>query len=354
MKVRFVVFSGYNDRAIIAFFRTLKKNNVGFDIIACTKEDFVFRTIYAQNVVYVRKGKELSLPEITTVLKQIKVINNTDEKYVILPSSEFLNRFLLRNRKEIEELGFEIPLVEEALYDQISDKSIFATICNENGIKIPEVGKEIPMVAKPKYYFSTDARPIAPYLLLTESEYQEFKEKEKEEDFFFQRYIEGESLYLLCYFYKDGTVDVFSQRNLIQQTGGKSIVAAEYSDFWKTEEADKYVNLLKSMSFRGLIMIEVRKEKHYYMIEANPRIWGPSQFLLDSQANLLESMLNDLGAIESRPQILQNYRKDAKYFWKKGLEKETVLHCEKREAEEKWEELKKYDIFSYDDILSGE
>lgn len=350
MKVKFVVFSGYNIRALIAFFRTLTRKHIEFDIIACTNEDFIFHTSYAKNVAYTRQSRELMIDEITLILQRIKAKSGDVEAYYILPSSEFLNRFLLRNREVIEELGFSIPLVEEDVYELLSDKRSFGELCEKNSIKIPEEIKQIPMVAKPKKYFSTDSRAIAPYLILNEEEYTQFKDKENEEDFFFQRYISGESIYLLCYFYKDGTVDTFSQRNLMQQTGGKSIIAAEYSNFWTTEEAEKYILMLKKLNYRGLIMIEIRKEKFYYMIEANPRIWGPSQFLVDSEANLLESMLYDIGAIEKKPDVRGRHRSDAKYFWKDGIEEKFVLHCDEQEIKEKWSELEKYDIFARSDI----
>jgi hypothetical protein len=36
--------------------------------------------------------------------------------------------------------------------------------------------------------------------------------------------------------------------------------------------------------FYGLVMIEVKEyDNQFYMIEANPRLWGPSQLILDAK-----------------------------------------------------------------------
>ena len=49
------------------------------------------------------------------------------------------------------------------------------------------------------------------------------------------------------------------------------------------EISHSYGRLIKSLNFHGLIMIDLKKHNNnYFLIEANPRLWGPSQLILDS------------------------------------------------------------------------
>ena len=65
-------------------------------------------------------------------------------------------------------------------------------------------------------------------------------------------------------------------------------------------------------------MIEIKfYEGKYYMIEANPRLWGPSQLLLDSGMDLFYLFANDLGLITTTPKA--QYKEGVKYFWSGGL-----------------------------------
>ena len=51
---------------------------------------------------------------------------------------------------------------------------------------------------------------------------------------------------------------------------------------------------MRDIGFRGLIMIELMFEAgKYYMIEANPRMWGPAQLMVDAGTNLYISFVND-------------------------------------------------------------
>ena len=60
-------------------------------------------------------------------------------------------------------------------------------------------------------------------------------------------------------FTKNGESFKLSQKNLIQQPEGKSIIAGITSDFHLTNESFLYEKLLLKLNFFGLIMIEVKK-----------------------------------------------------------------------------------------------
>ena len=66
-------------------------------------------------------------------------------------------------------------------------------------------------------------------------------------------------------------------------------------------------------------MIEVRQQgDDYYMIEANPRFWGPSQFFVDNmEQDLFDAFLDDQEFKNLKPKSIK--RKNGRYFWYEGL-----------------------------------
>ena len=213
-----------------------------------------------------------------------------------------------------------IPLVDKRLYEQISDKQPFGELCRRHGIRVPPEfdGPEsasLPFVAKPRVYDESAGR--RPILVFTEDERDTFARSRDLAAYYFQQYIPGRSLYLLLFMARDGKVLRFSQENLIQQPGGGSVIAAVVSDFHLSPESDRYVAMLKAVGFHGLVMIEVRQDgDDFYMIEANPRFWGPSQLFVDAmQPSLFDAFLADQGIPVGASLAGQGDR----YFWYDGL-----------------------------------
>ncbi len=327
-----IVFSGFNERAVIAFIRTLETHKIQYAIIATSKDDYIFSTTYVNKVIAVRQSVTLILSDIINSINKVKGTIIADE-YIIAPSSEALNRFLLDNKIIIESGNCIIPLVPKADYESISNKYSFGNICDDTGIKVPYENinldeAPLPFVAKPKEYFSSDGSIYSPFIIVTEADKKKFIKEHNHSDFFYQQYIYGKSLYLLYYFQRNGKVYKYSQENYIQQPDGKSIVAAISSNFHNTIESQKYEKLLKSLNFFGLIMIEVKQQdKINYMIEANPRFWGPSQLFVDAKMNLFEAFLYDFELL-NMPPIFTEPKKVIKYFWHGGIIKTYKLKKE--------------------------
>lgn len=100
-----LLFSGFNPRAILAFLRTLEKNKFeNYFIIAKSKDDELFKTKYKDKIVYTRESLKLDIDLTITIIKDI-LNKNKLEEIVIIPSSEAINRFLLKYRKMFEEVG---------------------------------------------------------------------------------------------------------------------------------------------------------------------------------------------------------------------------------------------------------
>lgn len=325
LKPLFIIFSGYNQRAVIAFLRTLEEQQVEYVIVAKSSEDDIFLTKYADRVMVTRDRKALELDYIQAVLLNIKQ-QKSGYKYYIAPSTEALNRFLLENRKTFELNGFTVPLTSEDKYVEISDKHTFGDMCLKYNIPTPTVladptKEDIPFVAKPKTYYATDGNAYAPVIIEDSKSYDTFfKGSLPSNDFYFQEYINGASYYLLFYIYEDGKVVSLTQKNLVQQPNGKSVIVAQITEPLDNEIAS-YTNLLKSINYRGLIMIELKqgRDQSYYMIEANPRFWGPSQLFVDYGKNLFTHLLIDWGIIKT--QNLDSSQGSTSYFWSGGIGK---------------------------------
>ncbi len=127
----------------------------------------------------------------------------------------------------------------------VSDKQSFGCICKENNILTPEeysnlVEIKYPCVAKPKKYFSeTTGKILAPVILLDKTALNIFKRAEKMKDYYFQEYIDGVSYYLLYYFHRNGRVYKYSQKNIVQQPDGKSMVAAVSAKYHLNGESNQ-------------------------------------------------------------------------------------------------------------------
>ena len=355
-----LLLSGYNIRAVIAFCRWATAHNVNFHIIARDEHDPIFLTDYKKNVLLVRDSLAL---QPGTLLTWVETLNEKHryDRVLLLPVSEYFNRFLLQHREEIEGNRCVIPLVEETLYKTISDKERFARLCASYGLDIPfefdDIPAQFPFVAKPRHYFSVTGRQLIPYLIYDEVGLDHFLEKEEASEFFYQEFVKGRSIYLLAYLAKDGSELLFSQENLMQQAGGKSIILARHSDFHTTKLAQRYIDMLRAVGFSGLIMIELRYDEpnnRYVMIEANPRLWGPMQFVVDNDVDLFGRMLIDYGFIFSDPD--KKPLPTSHYFWSGGISGDAqpiaFFNYSASQFFEEYPMLRSQDIFFRNDTLN--
>lgn len=297
---------------MIAFCRVASEYHLDFDIIAKSKNDEILNTDYAKNVVLIRESNTL---DIGTILDITKIYNS--EPIFILPSTEYLNRILISNSEILNKNNIHFGLADRKTYELVSDKITFGNLCKSGGISIPAEYDEIqiPCVLKPKRYFNSSLGIDAPKLIFDKSDVNRVSNLE---DFYIQQYVEGESIYLLYYITKSGDYSVYSQKNYIQQPNGGSILLAKSSNDYEHIVSKKLANLLISVEFSGLIMVEFRKTAtDWIMIEANPRLWGPSQLILDSGMDLFDMFLydNDL----TNYKIERNYKSDVTYLWYLGM-----------------------------------
>lgn len=323
MSESFLIFSGYNQRAVIAFCRVATACDVPFYIIAKSKDDTIFRTRYRCNVHAVRNEKPLTIEDVDRCIDETKNITGF-ASFVILPSSEFLNRFFLDNRFYYDKKGCTIPLVDKDLYLLVSDKLSFGRLCMKYNIAVPPEYRSfesalLPFVAKPISYFSAKSgKALAPVLIYSENDKVAFLDEMDKDDFYYQAFVDGSSYYLLYYISSDNDTVSFSQKNLVQQAEGKSMIYAIGADLHLEQLSENYIKMLKNIGFEGLIMIELRKsDDNYIMIEANPRLWGPSQLFVDACVPIFEKFMLKQGfKIKEKTGITD---KDVFYFWNGGI-----------------------------------
>lgn len=317
-----LIFSGNNQRAVIAFCRYAKTEQITFDIIANGDDDTIFQTSYSQEVLAIRPKNELEIGSFLNYCKEVRQKRNV-KRILILPSTEFLNRFLLSNRKILLENQIEFGLCDENTYSLISDKYRFSEFCRSEGIPVPkdssQIPEKFPFVVKPKSYGKELSKiNEKPILVFSENDLKRINRLENLSEYYFQEYIDGPSFYLLFYFSKDGGVSIFSQENLIQQDDGASMIMAKSSSIHSQEITQKFIHAFQKISFSGLVMVETKYDGHnFVMIEANPRLWGPSQLILDSNMSLFDDFSLDNKLKHTKED--KTYKPGVFYFWSGGL-----------------------------------
>lgn len=299
----FLLFSGTNDRALIALCRGLDGHKIPFGLIGRGQNDLIKRSGYADRFVLERKGEELVFEEFLHAIHAAKERYGA-ERWVICPTSEYLNLALFSMRAALRTHQVDIATCDEALYRRISNKSSFREYSTLVQVPPPELLEArsftdltLPFVAKPKTNLSRSGKILYPYLVRTLAELERFKCEADFDAFYFEEFVEGESWYLLFYVAQDGKVVHGAQRNYLQQGTGKSIVVAQQKPFPESDVPARYSERLVMDGYRGFIMVEIRRTQvgRSVSIEANPRCWGPLQLTIDGGMGLLEAFLEDHG-----------------------------------------------------------
>jgi predicted ATP-grasp superfamily ATP-dependent carboligase len=319
----FLIFSGYNLRAVVALCRSLHRQHRPFRIVACTKDDPIFLTRWSRQVAATRQMRGLDADDLLRCVRECSAAAGFN-RWAIAPSSEFFVRWCLAQRELLASAGCTLPLPDADIYRRISDKRPFVDFARERGLEVPRESADadaigLPCVAKPMANITADGRSLYPWLLRTADDLARFRAATKPGEFFFQEWVDGESIYLLLHLARDGRASRFSQRNLAQQPGGKSIVLAESARFHDSPVAEKWEAALRQLNFHGIIMIEFRVDSsgRAVMIEANPRMWGPLQFIVDSAPGLLAAYCDDVLGPAARTSASE-HPKARGYLWYGG------------------------------------
>ncbi|GHU19796.1 hypothetical protein FACS189475_07660 [Betaproteobacteria bacterium] len=345
-----IFLSNYNMRAVITLLRLCDKYDVAVWIVADGEDDPIFLTRYASNVVAIRKPRDVG--DFIDILRSLQK-KFAENPAFVAPTSEYLNRYLLQNKEMLRQWNIHVPLPRQELYDSVSDKLMFHGLCKKFGLCVPDIFDVeniiFPCYAKPVSYYGYMGKPV---LLNSKEELSKLHLSHPQANWFYQKQIEGESYYLLYYFSKKGNVIKFSQKNIAQQKGGRSILAACNADLHLTSISDEYEKMFRTIGYSGPVMVEIRKnEQGMFMIEANPRPWGPSQFTVDARIPIFGSFISDMGydvCLDERVTDDECY-----YFWENGfdgsMDNADYFSVSQNAIAGNLEKWRKYDIFNRDD-----
>lgn len=325
----FLLFSGSNDRAIFALARVFSECGAPFAVVAWKRSDPILRSPYRMRVCAVRKEDTLTCEALRLWVAAARRIFPV-ARFVIVPSSEYLNTFLLGlDVATLEALECEVPLVDAATYRELTNKGSATRWFAAQGIPVPrkldDWDDALPMVAKPHRNVGADGVVRYPLLLHTNAERDAFLARGDKEAYFPQEYVQGTSMYLLAYLTKDGRCFTASQVNLGQQAQGKSIVLARTTNFHDEPVAHAALRALQARGFHGFAMLEfIMGPDGPRFIELNPRPWGPLQLCADHACGVVEAFVGDY--LHDDPMRHDHIRrrkpKTAKYLWFGGILKD--------------------------------
>src|SRR5690606_31087 len=292
----FLLFSGYNIRAVVALCRLFAQAKAPFFVVAAGPEDPLLRTDYAAQVFHVRRSKTLCMQEINGIAERLSAEQGI-ETLILCPTSEFLNQFLLDHQADWAP-SLAWAAVDRALYEQVTSKWQLGSELASRGILPMPLAVELaapsyPLVLKPRLNVSA-GRTLYPIFIRNAEEWREVSAVEDLSLYFAQRYLDGQSHYLCFYVSRSGEIEGYAQTNLVQQPGGKSIVLAQARRLEEFPVAPKVMDWLREVGYRGPIMIELMEaDGQTYFIEANPRFWGPLQLAFSANPRLLALYLQD-------------------------------------------------------------
>lgn len=330
----FLIFSGANDRAVLALCRGFNQHRIPFGLIGRGRDDLLLRSRYAKHYVHNRFSAQIHLEDLLKARTQGN-IRYGKRPWVVCPTSEYVNLALFEHREFLDSEGIMLATCDERLYLQLTNKETFRYYAGQLGVMPPSKiegsanDASLPFVAKPIRNLSHTNKILYPHLIRTEQERNHFLTSADPAEFYLEEFVRGESWYLLFHVGANGVVTHGAQRNFLQQGKGKSIVLAQSMRYPEQNVVSRFIHALQRDGYRGFIMVELRRdaEGHVVAIEANPRCWGPFQLTIDAHMGLLEAFLCDRGYEVEVP----SNRRTITYAWLggvcKALRNGTGLDC---------------------------
>ena len=112
----FVLLSGHNDRAVITLCRFFRGAGLPFAIVAAGRDDAIHRTAYADAVIFNRLDKVLTVDWLAALADSL------GGTAIHCPTTEFVNDFVLANRRAVEAAGWIVGLPERDVYERLTSK----------------------------------------------------------------------------------------------------------------------------------------------------------------------------------------------------------------------------------------
>ena len=310
-----------NDRAAIACLRSLDEK---VQIIPSFNNKSIFNSLIVpenlrRNITYYNSNNE---EDFINSLIQIKKKHGSFKVFLFGDQTSY---WLLTNKKRLLSYNIYVKGPETEAYTTMLNKKNFLEISSEYGMLIPKTINYIEVmnkkfekkfVIKPKESTENERILDDPMLIENKKSFQYLKSLDLDFDnHILQEYVYGPSVYYMSLYNNGDKIIDFTQKNIAQQPGGKSVIKAIPSEIpeYIKEKVDA---LMRDFNWTGPMMIEFKlMDDKYYNIECNPRLWGPLQLAIDNGINFANAMYEP-----SNYKNKNDYKaeKEVGYLWKTG------------------------------------
>lgn len=315
-----LIFSGHNQRAVFSLLKRLRQNRISTSIIESYLNDPVKDSIYQSDILLKRTSRALSKDLFQKIVKESIQKNPLISRIILIPTSEYINTFFLKNINFLQGIGLIYPIRNHNSYTKLTNKYECRELVQRfTSLSLPKIIDPLnitsPFIAKPKKNIK-GKEVLYPHIIMEPS-----KAKISDydtADWYFEDFIQGQSFYYCGYLDRYGNIQSYWQKNYIQQSNGKSILLAKSTrnPGVNTRELNK---LLKRSEFSGPFMFEIIKSGSiFYFIEINPRFWGPFELSFSANSKLFQLFLKDLNFKNGKlPKLKKNF--NSWYSWKEGF-----------------------------------
>jgi hypothetical protein len=309
-----ILFSDTNPRAAYSLINAFRYYNIPALFIRSDRTEDVIGQATEASGYSVRTRGFSNRP--SQVVSEIAT-DAPDHEITLIPTSEFVNLDVLEAGPGHLPPNFRFGGPDLSTYKLVTNKKSFRNLMiagsdyfHDASISNDEARCCDRVVAIPLSTM-TDGKMAYPSFVRG-SEVDSFPEQ----DYFFERYLKGSSFYI-CGFVGAGRRECYWQKNLVQQSGGKSIIHATRTEAPETGIEDVICTLLEKLGYEGVFMAEfIHSYGAWYPIELNPRFWGPLRLGFSANPLVVKRYLDWLGFETGNEILRENYRS---YLWREAL-----------------------------------
>lgn len=309
-----VLFLDTNPRAAHSLIHAFRYYNIPTLLIRSDRTEAVINRATDMSGYLVRTRSFSSRP--SQVISEIAA-EAPDHEFILIPTSEFINLDILKAGPDNLPPNFRFGGPDLSTYRLVTNKKSFRDLMlaasnyfRNASISIDEARCYDQVVAIPRATMTGGKMTYPSFVRGTEVD------SFPQPDYFFERYLTGASFYI-CGFASAGHRECYWQKNLVQQSGGKSIIHATRTEAPDRRIEDAIYALLEEIGYEGVFMAEfIYSSGAWYPVELNPRFWGPLRLGFSANPLVIKRYLDWLDFETGNEILRENYRS---YLWREAL-----------------------------------